>query len=324
MGNNKNSQPENQNNNSAVNHTKNTIGKLQVFLISLTGIIILLLTQIGVVKEKYDEVFGDKQVKYYISHKSQIPKYQERIDVNLEGRSQTISVLVEIFNNGDIYIDNTKYAKWLPFEELIASYEFSLITQAHAGILEDIGKVVEKTEGQEKDVIRVPKIILKAEVKEIRRTEVDLGEGIIERKSEFENGNTEITTINSRTGEILNRKVSEKETDPQMRECRVPNKGRGPVCGVESYVTKKSAGCGINNKESLVNLGYLEGHKHKFCVSKGFSTTDGNDSCLTYSECSHQSFGIKEYKYCANEAFGTKIVMCDSTEYSDWLATFNL
>lgn len=165
--------------------------------IVLAGVLTVL-TSTGQILEKLDEINLSRNERInkqlFQIHFQEEPLHSKQLVIQ-NGLNQ-FSVSVDIYRNGDVFINTHKSSQWFPFEEPRHA-SFNLIAQAFAA------ENYQAIEGDyhQKNVKQKDKI---------------------NRIRTFENGKQEILTINRKTGEILDQRIIEQNTaDTAMPEAPI-------------------------------------------------------------------------------------------------------
>lgn len=135
----------------------------------------------------------------------------------IEGKNGKIPITLDVYKNGDIFVDYVRLTQWFPYSTVIAQNDFHFINSAYAGFFDKIKKTV-KTQ--------MHRIV---NIKKSKKT--------VERTRLFEDGSKEIQTIDINTGEI----ISIKNIEPDKDANTITPSNNAPNTSIEVIKLPKSS-----------------------------------------------------------------------------------
>ena len=135
---------------------------------------------------------GDKEKinnQLFIKHWKENPIHTKQIII--EGKSGKIPITVDVYENGDIFVDYVRLTQWFPYSDLVVKSDFHFSNTAYAGFFDKITKSIKGTT---------------REISNVRKTAKT-----VERTRLLEDGSKEVQTIDINTGAI--KSVKRIETD---------------------------------------------------------------------------------------------------------------
>jgi len=134
-------------------------------------------------------------------HFQEDPESSKQIEIKSE--IATLAMSVDIYKNGDIFVDYGQYTQWLPFEyQQTANFSFDLIKSANAW------SIKHKTYNIQQQV--------EAETQSVRHKPISNGE--VERIRTLSDGSVEKQIININTGKVVRTESSIKPNIPLQPE----------------------------------------------------------------------------------------------------------
>ncbi len=132
---------------------------------------------------------GEKEkinAELFKEHFQEDPQTSKQIEIKSE--QATLAMSVDIYKNGDIFVDYGQYTQWLPFEYVeTAKVSFNLINSAHAW------SIKRRTYNSQQKV--------KADTKSVKNRKISNRE--IERVRTLSDGSVEKQIININTGKVV-------------------------------------------------------------------------------------------------------------------------
>ncbi len=138
---------------------------------------------------------GDKEKinnQLFIAHWKENPIHTKQIII--EGETGKIPITVDVYKNGDIFVDYVRLSQWFPYSELVVKNDCGFPGSAYAGFFD-------KT----KNFIKTPT----QKISNVKKTA-----NTVERTRSFEDGSKEIQTIDINTGKIISVKSIKPDKTP--------------------------------------------------------------------------------------------------------------
>lgn len=189
--------------------TGNANKKVTIILATATLAVTSLLTLVITTKDIWKELktFGTSEnelvnrrlFEYHFKHQ---PIHSKQIVINTHGPA--ISVSVDIYENGDVYVSSSRGSQWFPAHEIDAYNQFSFLNSAYA-----------MEPGKYK--------ILTGKYKQ----ENELKDDKVIRKRTYDSGKQEILTIDKNSGNILEQRVI--DIPQEQRPIRLPIEPEQPA-----------------------------------------------------------------------------------------------
>ena len=123
--------------------------------------------------------------KLFTDHWKEDPIHTKQLII--EGAKGKVPVTIDIYKNGDIFVDYGRFTQWFPYKDLntsIATTTFSILPEANAGFFDKISKNV-------KSVGSKPVKVVNKEEKQA-----------VVREKTFSDGSIERQVINKNTGKV--------------------------------------------------------------------------------------------------------------------------
>ncbi len=116
----------------------------------------------------------------------------------IEGNKGNVPITIDVYANGDIFVDYVRLTQWFPYSDVITQKEFHIINSAYAGFLKKASKKIRSESSSIKNE--------KASANTVKRTR------------NLEDGSKEIQTININTGKITNVETVEPEENAETMD----------------------------------------------------------------------------------------------------------
>ena len=168
--------------------TKKVLDNWKGILVSLAAVIIVVPSVINGIGDVLVALRGlpvgtkekiNKQL--FETHWKENPVHTKQIVI--EGGNGKIPITVDIYKNGDIFVDYGRLTQWFPYSYEIAQTDFSFVTSAYAGFFD---KITRSIKSLQKESI----------------TNVKKSSKTVERTRTYEDGSKEVQVIDINTGEI--------------------------------------------------------------------------------------------------------------------------
>lgn len=120
----------------------------------------------------------------------------------IEGNSGKVPITIDVYHNGDIFVDYGKLTQWFPYKNLVVNNSFKFINSAYAGM-----SIFDKTSKSLKTQDNI-------KIENIKNSS-----NIVERVRVYDDGSKEIQYIDINTGKISrNRILSSNEIYPNFND----------------------------------------------------------------------------------------------------------